>query len=230
MATASATAQKTAASIRAKANHIAKQKTAEAIKAMKERFKKAAPQLRADVVERFAIPGAAGIAGAVAADVVLDRIKPLAGAKGDIAKLLAGVTVGTLGPKVVKSPYIHHAAFGIVVVNGYKLVTRLTNRLATGQGLSGLLDDDSNADLIGAGRPPLERVNILLNDGARIDGYQDAAGNLYDASGTLIGPGNSQPALNALPSDDSNPALVAARQLSGLDEGRAALNAARSLG
>ena len=226
-------AQASQAAVARRASVIAKQKVAEATKELREKFKRAAPQLRKDVMESFVLPGLSGVVGAVGADMVMDRFKPLAGAKGDIAKILAGVTVGTLGRKLVKTPYLHCAALGITVVNGYKLATRLINRASTGQGLSGLLDDGDNRDLIGTGAQNpgsrLEEVNIYLRDGSQTRGYQDTAGNLYDANGAFISSGNA-PALNALPSDYTDPALQAAQQLSGMDEGQRALAAARSLG
>lgn len=234
MATASVkNAQSSQAAVARRASHIAKKKVAEVTKNLREKFKRAAPQLRKDVMESFVLPGLSGVVGAVGTDMVMDRFRPLAGAKGDIAKILAGVTVGTLGRKLVKTPYLHSAALGITIVNGYKLATRLINRASTGQGLSGLLDDGDNRDLIGAGSSAptsrLEEVNIYLRDGSQTRGYQDAAGNLYDANGAFISSGNA-PALNALPSDATDPALLAAQQLSGMDDGQRALAAARSLG
>jgi len=209
MATAVAKAlssPKAQSAIRARATNIAKTKVAEATKQLREKFKRAAPAMSRDLVQSFLIPGAMGTAGAIGVDMVLDRFQPLAGAKGDIAKILAGVSVGTAGRKLLRnSPYVHSAALGVVIVNTYKLATRLMNRGVAGKGLKGLLDDDSNMDLAGypdtagdlAGTGQLEAVNIALTDGSYTTGYQDSAGNLYDENGGLIV--GEAPELGALP-------------------------------
>lgn len=178
--------------IAARAANLAKKKIGQAKAEIRERFKRAAPALRKDVLEAFVIPGGAGVAGAIGVDFVLDRFQPLSGAKGDIAKILAGVAVGTAGRKFLRNaPLVHHAALGVVVVNTYKLVTRLVNRAVAGRGLSGLLDDGDNADLAGywgntTHLNGLDPVAITLSDGRVISGGQDSNGNVYDESGALL--------------------------------------------
>ena len=181
--------------IASKAAKLAKEKIASASKALKEKYKRAAPALRKDVIEAFVIPGVSGVLGAVGVDYVLDRFDVFEGAKGDIAKILAGVTVGTVGRKYLRgSPYVHHAALGVVVVNAYKLATRVTNRMVAGKSLSGLLDDGDNSDLSGywgntthlSGMGRMEAVYLQLADGSVIGGFQDEGGNLYDETGALI--------------------------------------------
>ncbi len=185
---------KAQSAIRARATNLAKTKVAEALKSAREKFKRSAPALSKDIVQSFVIPGVAGTAGAIGVDMVLDRFQPLAGAKGDIAKIAAGIAAGTAGRKLLKSnPYLHSAALGVVIVNTYKLATRLMNRGVSGRGLKGLLDDGDNMDLAGypdnmgmAGHGQMEAVNIALKDGSYITGFEDRAGNLYDQDGRLI--------------------------------------------
>lgn len=177
--------------IAAKAKKIASEKIA----AARERFRKAAPALKKDVLEAFIIPTGYGVAGAMAGDFVLDRFQVLGGAKGDISKILAALAIGTAGRKYLKGVRgVHEAAIGMLIVNTYKLGTRLVNRGTAGVPLSGLLDDNSNADLTGYwgnttvlnGLGRLDAVNLQLADGSVVPGYQDDAGNLYDEEGALI--------------------------------------------
>lgn len=195
---------KAQSAIRARATSLAKVKVAEATKQIREKFKRNVPALSKDIVQSFVIPGVAGTAGAIGVDIVMDRFQPLAGAKGDIAKIMAGITVGTVGRKLLKNqPYVHQAALGVVIVNAYKLATRLMNRTTSGVGLKGLLDDGSNMDLAGfpssSDQGQLEAVNILLTDGSYTTGYQDAGGNLFDENGGLIVGDDDASGVNGIP-------------------------------
>lgn len=195
---------KARSAIARRAGQIAKVKIAEAAKSYRDRLKRVAPALSKDVIEAYVIPGATGVVGAIGVDMVLDQFKPLAGAKGDISKILAGITAGTVGRQVLKgNKYVHGLAMGVVIVNTYKLATRVMNRTVAGKGMAGLLTDGSNQDL--AGFPEdngWEPVNILLADGTTTQGFQDAQGYLYDANGAQIvadGGEVAAPALQGLP-------------------------------
>ena len=115
----------------------------------KRRYRSAAPAIKRDVVDGLLIPGAIGTAGAIGADVLLDRFAIFGGAKGDIAKLGAGLLLGVANQQTLRNRHVHTGVQGIVIVNAYKVATRLMNRAVSGKGLAGFIDDNSNSDLAG---------------------------------------------------------------------------------
>lgn len=177
------------AAVRGRAAAIARKKVEEATKAMRERFKKAAPALRKDVIESFAVPAATGAAGALALDMTLGRLPYVSGAKGDIMKGTVAVLVGTVGKKYIKSPYLHSAAVGAATVNLYKLATRALNR-AGDKKLSSLLAGDDDSDLSSASNRAggnlidvaAEPVLVSLTDGRTVRAYPTSSGDFILAN------------------------------------------------
>lgn len=154
----------------------------------KRRYRSAAPAIKRDVVDGLLIPGAIGTAGAIGADVLLDRFAIFGGAKGDIAKLGAGLLLGVANQQTLRNRHVHTGVQGIVIVNAYKVATRLMNRAVSGKGLAGFIDDNSNSDLAGylGNVGSYEPVAISFADGTSITGWRDGLGNLYDGNGALI--------------------------------------------
>ncbi|MBA4286407.1 MAG: hypothetical protein C0434_12855 [Xanthomonadaceae bacterium] len=176
---------KAQAAIRGRAAAIARQKTEEAVKAVRERMRKAAPVLRRDVLEAYLLPAAAGAGGAMALDMAAKVVGPKvgAGARGDVVKTAVAIAVGHFGRKAVRTPWLQHAAIGAATVNLYNLAARVMNRAKAGT-LNGLMTESHNMDL--AGYPGMVPVAIHTTDGQVLNGLQGVDGSLYDSDGRLV--------------------------------------------
>lgn len=185
------------ASIKARANNMAKSKIAEAAKALRQKFRDKAPALRKDFIEAYAVPAVAGVVGAHALDFTVGAMPWAQGAKGDLLKGGAAIAIGVFGKRFVKSPYLQAAAVGGATVNLYKLTSRLFNRTATGT-LNGLFGNDGDADLnlsglVDSNSGRLTAVQLTDPSGATALGYMDNAGNVFNSAGQ---------SLNGVPAED----------------------------
>lgn len=169
----------------------------------RRRLRERGPKLTREFLQGIARPVGAGAAGAIGADMLLDRFRLFGGAKGDVAKLVAGLAIGFANQQTLRSADLQNAANGIVVINAYKFGTRLLNRGVSGKGLAGLMADDSNSDLAGfwnGDAAGYEAVAIEFTDGSAALGYRDAYGNVYDQQGALLAFDDEQE-LQGLPAD-----------------------------
>lgn len=150
--------------IKARASALARGKVKEEVGKARAKFKAMAPMIRKDFIESHAVPVGVGAVSAVGFDLLLNKFggaKIGGGARGDIIKAAVAVGAGYGLRKVVKSPYVAHAAVGVGTVNLYKLLSRIGNRAAAGT-LAGLLSESHDMDL--AGYPELMPVGMAGAD------------------------------------------------------------------
>ncbi len=157
--------------IKSRASALARTRIKDEVGKAKDKFKKMAPMIRKDFIESHAVPVGVGAVAAVGFDVLLNKVggaKIGGGARGDIVKTVIAVGAGYGLRKVVKTPYVAHAAVGVGTVNLYKLLSRIGNRAAAGT-LSGLLSESHDMDL--AGYPEA----LPMYDGG-VSGYDELSG------------------------------------------------------